>query len=79
MHPTWSDNTTVFVEALHSMHLIDEDSSFALSIYLDVFPWTNVTALPVPLAENAAVGLHNIQSQVENLTIFTMSLYVGVG
>lgn len=78
MHPTWSDSTLVFVETNHSVYLTDEDSSFALSIYLRIAT-TNVTALPVLIAEYAAVGLHNIQIQVEDHTILSMSLCVGVG
>lgn len=33
---------------------------------------TNLTALPVLSGQNAAVGLHNIQSQVENNTILIL-------
>lgn len=75
----WSDNTVVFVETLRTVHLVDEDSSFALSIYRHVCSGTSFTALPVVLAENAAFGLHDIQSQVEDHTVLSMSLYVGVG
>lgn len=45
---TWSDDTVVFVETHHSVHLADEDGGFTLSIHLqrqhthtDYFLWEN--------------------------------------